>query len=214
MKKEIKKPVKKETKEIKKKAAAPVKKAAIKPKKETKPQKAAKPHVAAKVEAPRIEHKIEHKVEHIEKPKQIEEIRPKLEKKKPAKIVGYNGTGGRKTASARVWLYPGSGKYMINGRPMESWTYGRKLLQNMAIEPFVLTETMGKYDVFANVIGGGSTSQVGAVRHALADAMQTMNPEFRPVLKKSGLLTRDPREKERKKYGQKKARKRFQYSKR
>jgi len=201
---------KKEKKEIKKKVNAAPKKSAPKVKKEAKKEikkkKAPKIEAAPKVEQPKLA--VHEKAHHIE------ERKASPEKKKPAKITQYHGTGGRKTSGARVWISEGSGKYLINGRTLENYTCGRKLLLKMAMEPFVATNTLGKYDVYADAHGGGVCSQVGAVRQGVSVALTQANPEHRPVLRKTGLLTRDPREKERKKYGQKRARKRFQYSKR
>lgn len=213
MKKEEKKPVKKEIK--KKSAISAAKKPAVKPRKETK-----KPATPVKHEikpkkilkaAPEIEKRPE-KAEIAEEKKA--EVRHAPEKKRPPKTVQYHGTGGRKTSIARVWMSPGKGNYIINGRPMEKYAVGRKILCSMAIEPFVLTNTLGKYDVIAHVKGSGYASQIGAIRQAVSNAIISANPELRPVLRKAGMLTRDPRVKERKKYGQKRARKRFQYSKR
>jgi small subunit ribosomal protein S9 len=199
---------KKVSKEIKKKAAPAAKKAAPKVKKavalEAKPKSA---HAeAVKAEAP--------KIVHHEKPHAAEEHRHAPLKKKPAKTVQYHGTGGRKTSVARVWMSKGSGNYNINGKLLKDYTCGRKLLLKVAMDPFVATNTVGKYDTYANANGGGICSQIGAVREAVSEAMMLDNPGFRAVLKKAGFLTRDPRMKERKKYGQKRARKRFQFSKR
>lgn len=204
---------KKEKKEIKKKAAPAVKKAAPKVKKETKkelkPKKAVHAEAAVKIEAPKAA--IAEKPVH---PVHVEERKAAPEKKKPPKTTQYHGTGGRKTSGSRVWISEGSGKYLINGRTLENYTCGRQLLLKQAMEPLVATNTVGKYDIYADVNGGGVCSQIGAVRQGVSVALTRANPENRPVLRKTGLLTRDPREKERKKYGQKRARKRFQYSKR
>jgi small subunit ribosomal protein S9 len=197
----MKKEVKKKTAPVTKKSAPKVKKAA---EHETKPK-----HVHA--EAIKIE---THKAVHHEKPHAAEEHKPVHFKKKPAKTVQFHGTGGRKTSVARVWMSKGNGQYHINGKPLEDYICGRKLLLKVAMDPFVATNTVGKYDIYAHANGGGICSQVGAVREAVSEAMMQDNPEFRAVLKKSGFLTRDPRMKERKKYGQKRARKRFQFSKR
>ena len=140
--------------------------------------------------------------------------KPEKKEKRPPKRTFITARGGRKTSIARVRVSGGSGKYIINGRPMEVYTCGRRFLNNMALQPFVITSTVGKYDVYANVCGGGICSQIGAVRQAVSRAVITMNPELKATIKKAGLLTRDPRVKERKKYGQKRARKRFQFSKR
>ncbi len=125
----------------------------------------------------------------------------------------HYGTGRRKTAVARVYLTPGSGQVTVNGRGFEDF-FPNKVLRMVVQQPLQLTETADQFDVRATVEGGGSAGQAGAVRHAIARALLELNLEFRPRLKEAGLLTRDPRKKERKKYGQAGARKRFQYSKR
>ncbi|MDQ7817554.1 MAG: 30S ribosomal protein S9 [Melioribacteraceae bacterium] len=121
--------------------------------------------------------------------------------------------GRRKNAVARVYLINGSGKFTINDQAVEKYFPMKEHRDNMLL-PFVATETAGKYDVFANVNGGGISGQSDAVRLGIARALEEINPEFRSSLKSEGLLKRDPRMVERKKYGQKKARKRFQFSKR
>jgi len=123
------------------------------------------------------------------------------------------GTGRRKTAIARVRLTTGTGKIVINGRPFENY-FPMEALRGVVVQPFTATGTTDKFDAQITVIGGGPSGQAGAVRHGLARALLTVDVNFRPVLKAEGLLTRDPRERERKKYGQPGARKRFQYSKR
>lgn len=128
-------------------------------------------------------------------------------------VVQYQGTGRRKTAVARVWLRPGTGKIVINDRPVEQYFPTRSLL-HVVKSPLELTQTAGKYDVYANVRGGGISGQAGAVRLGLARALVKADPDLRPILRKAGFLTRDPRMKERRKYGLKKARKAPQYSKR
>jgi small subunit ribosomal protein S9 len=125
----------------------------------------------------------------------------------------WYATGKRKTSIARVWLKPGSGVYIINDRKLEEY-FPRPTLRMTLNEPFEVTETLGRYDVMANVNGGGLAGQSDAVRHGIARALLTVNPELRSALKKAGLLTRDSRIVERKKYGRPGARKRFQYSKR
>jgi small subunit ribosomal protein S9 len=125
----------------------------------------------------------------------------------------YYGTGRRKKSVARVRLLPGNGKVIINGRDIEDY-FGRAVLRTILMQPLVLTNTDGKYDVIANVHGGGTTGQAGAIRHGIARALLQADPELRAPLKKAGYLTRDPRMKERKKYGLKKARKAPQFSKR
>jgi small subunit ribosomal protein S9 len=121
--------------------------------------------------------------------------------------------GRRKTSVARVILKSGSGKVTVNGKEFEK-AFPLLVSREDITKPFDLTETKGKYDVYVNVNGGGSTGQAQAVRLGIDRALIDMNPEFRPALKVEGLLTRDPRMVERKKYGQPKARKRFQFSKR
>ena len=129
------------------------------------------------------------------------------------KIPQFLGTGRRKTSVARVRMADGSGKITINGRPFESY-FPTDTLRSTATQPLTLTETAAKYDVNINVHGGGPAGQAGAVRHGIARALLQANISLRPTLKADGLLTRDPRMRERKKYGQPGARKRFQYSKR
>jgi small subunit ribosomal protein S9 len=123
------------------------------------------------------------------------------------------GTGRRKTAVARVRIKSGEGKVTVNGREYQEY-FPNDLLQAKLFEPFEAIETEGKFDVRINVEGGGISGQAEACRHGIARALLVENPEFRPALKARGLLTRDQRQKERKKYGQPGARKRFQYSKR
>ncbi|MCX7779957.1 MAG: 30S ribosomal protein S9 [Negativicutes bacterium] len=128
-------------------------------------------------------------------------------------LVNYYGTGRRKTSVARVRLVPGEGNIVINGRPLDQY-FGLKTLELIIKQPLNVTGTIGKYDVLAKVAGGGTTGQAGAIRHGIARALLKVDQEYRPSLKKAGLLTRDPREKERRKYGLKKARKASQFSKR
>ena len=130
-----------------------------------------------------------------------------------SKTQEFLGTGRRKTAVARVRLASGSGKIVINGRALDNY-FPIENLRSLALQPLVAIESMGKFDVRVNVTGGGITGQAGAVRHGIARALLQFDANFRPTLKSEGLLTRDPRMKERKKYGQPGARKRFQYSKR
>ncbi len=127
--------------------------------------------------------------------------------------VTYNATGSRKSSVARVRLVPGEGKIEINGRELSQY-FGLKTLELVVRQPLDTTEILGKYDVIANVVGGGIAGQAGAIRHGIARALLKVDADFRPLLKKAGLLTRDPREKERRKYGLKKARKASQFSKR
>ena len=125
----------------------------------------------------------------------------------------YYGTGKRKTSVARVRLYSGGGPIVVNGKPMEE-AFGWESWRNLITEPFNVTETLGQYRVVAKVTGGGVVSQAGALRHGISRALIVSDPDLRPRLKKAGLLTRDAREKESKKYGLKRARKAQQFSKR
>ena len=125
----------------------------------------------------------------------------------------YYATGKRKDAVARVWLVPGEGKVTINGRPMLEYV-GRRTLEMHIQQPFEAVNAVGKYDVVALCEGGGISGQAGAVRHGISKALIELSPDLRPVLRKLGYLTRDPRVKERKKYGRKRARRGFQFSKR
>ena len=125
----------------------------------------------------------------------------------------YYATGRRKTAVARVWIWPGEGKLVVNKKPLEDYFTLSSWRTDIA-KPFTVTATEGKFDVFSTVKGGGITGQMGALRHGIARALEQVDGSYRSALKKAGLLTRDPREKERKKYGQPGARKRFQFSKR
>ena len=130
-----------------------------------------------------------------------------------SKIQEFLGTGRRKTSVARVRLASGSGKITVNGRAFEKY-FLTETHRSVVSEPFVATETVGKFDVRVTVQGGGPSGQAGAVRHGISRAMLKADLNYRPNLKSEGLLTRDPRMKERKKYGQPGARKRFQFSKR
>ncbi len=130
-----------------------------------------------------------------------------------AKVQEFLGTGRRKTAVARVRMAAGSGKITVNNRPFENY-FPIENLRTQALQPLSVTETAAKFDVRVNVSGGGPSGQAGAVRHGIARALLVADANFRPTLKSNGLLTRDPRMRERKKYGQPGARKRFQYSKR
>ena len=125
----------------------------------------------------------------------------------------FYGTGRRKHSVARVRVYNGTGKITINGRDIDEY-FGLETLKLLVNAPLVLTETQGKFDIVVNVVGGGCSGQAGAIRHGLSRALLQYNPELRPVLKKAGFLTRDPRMKERKKYGLKAARRAPQFSKR
>ncbi len=125
----------------------------------------------------------------------------------------FYATGRRKTAIARVWMMPGSGAITINKRDVDNY-FGRATSKMVLRQPLEATETVGRYDVFVNVTGGGLAGQAEAIRHGITRALMLISPAFRPVLKKAGYVTRDPRKKERKKYGQRGARARFQFSKR
>ncbi len=171
----------------------PVKKALIK-KEEVLVEKA----VAAPVpEAPKPEKKV------VAKPKKAKAAGPK-----------YYGTGRRKEAVAKVWLSPGTGKIILNGKDFSEYFCGRKVLENHVTRPFVVTNTRTNYDVEAQAFGGGIPGQAGALSMGIARALLEVSPDFRVKLKREGLLRRDPRMKERKKYGLKRARKAFQYTKR
>ncbi|MEA2560588.1 MAG: small subunit ribosomal protein [Acidobacteriota bacterium] len=125
----------------------------------------------------------------------------------------YYATGRRKTASARVYLRPGAGSVKVNGRPIDTY-FPNEVLKMVIKQPLMLTETTERFDIVVSVAGGGSAGQAGAIRHGISRALLQFNAELRDRLKSAGLLTRDPRKKERKKYGQKGARARFQFSKR
>jgi small subunit ribosomal protein S9 len=128
-------------------------------------------------------------------------------------MIQNYGTGRRKSATARVFIRPGTGEIVVNKRKFED--YFQNEVHRMVIrQPLHLTDSVGKFDILVNVDGGGPAGQAGAVRHGLTRALMELNPDFRTRLKKAGFVTRDPRAKERKKYGQKGARKRFQFSKR
>ncbi len=198
-----------EHKKTVKKAAAPKAKAPAAPKKK-KVEEAPKPAVqAAKPEAhvsKPAEAKAAAPVHHAPKIKTTPRLLPAGEK--------YYGTGRRKEATAKVWLVPGSGKMIFNGKPMKEYFCGRRLLEFIIGRPFAATQLGGKYDVYAELLGGGVPSQADAIRMGIARALVVLNPALKTVLKREGLLTRDPRMKERKKYGLKRARRAFQYTKR
>jgi len=130
-----------------------------------------------------------------------------------ATVSRYYATGKRKNSIARVWMMPGSGKITINDKSMDQY-FGRDVLKMIIRQPFEVTGTQDKFDVMVNVLGGGNSGQAGAIRHGISKALLAVDAESRGKLRKEGLLTRDPRAKERKKYGQKGARARFQFSKR
>jgi small subunit ribosomal protein S9 len=127
--------------------------------------------------------------------------------------IQYYGTGRRKTSTARVYLRPGSGEIRVNRKTFDEY-FPNQALRMVIRQPLTLTDTASKFDIVVNVAGGGPAGQAGAVRHGITRALMEFNADLRPALKDAGLVTRDPRAKERKKYGQKGARKRFQFSKR
>ena len=127
--------------------------------------------------------------------------------------IQYYGTGRRKTSTARVYLRPGAGEVLVNRKPFDQY-FPNETLRMIIRQPLQLTETTTKFDLLINVSGGGPSGQAGAIRHGITRALMEFNADLRPMLKQAGLVTRDPRIKERKKYGQKGARKRFQFSKR
>jgi small subunit ribosomal protein S9 len=130
-----------------------------------------------------------------------------------AAVSRFYATGKRKNSIARVWMMPGSGKITINDRASDQY-FGRDVLKMIIRQPFEVTGTVDKFDVLATVVGGGTSGQAGAIRHGISKALLAVDTEAKGKLRKEGLLTRDPRKKERKKYGQKGARARFQFSKR
>jgi small subunit ribosomal protein S9 len=125
----------------------------------------------------------------------------------------YYGTGRRKTSTARVYLRPGAGEFVVNRKSIAQY-FPNETLRMVIRQPLQLTDTVNKFDILVNVAGGGPSGQAGAIRHGITRALMQFNADLRPALKHAGLVTRDPRIKERKKYGQKGARKRFQFSKR
>ena len=127
--------------------------------------------------------------------------------------VTYYGTGKRKSSVARVWLKPGDGKFTVNHKTLDQY-FGRETSKMVVRQPFELVEKVGIFDVYVTVSGGGDTGQAGAIKHGITKALLAHDPELRGVLKKAGFITRDSRVKERKKYGKKAARARFQFSKR
>jgi len=130
-----------------------------------------------------------------------------------ANTVRYYGTGKRKNAIAKVWLSSGSGEIEVNKKSLAQY-FCRRTLEALIVQPFSVTGTEGRYSVFAKTLGGGISGQAGALRHGISKALVVAEPELRPVLRRGGFLTRDPRVKERKKYGRKRARRGFQFSKR
>lgn len=127
--------------------------------------------------------------------------------------VSYYGTGKRKSSVARVWLKPGAGSITVNNKSLDEY-FGRETSKMVVRQSLELTENVGKFDIFVTVQGGGDSGQAGAIRHGITKALLETDPELRPTLKKAGFITRDSRVKERKKYGRKGARARFQFSKR
>jgi small subunit ribosomal protein S9 len=127
--------------------------------------------------------------------------------------IQYYGTGRRKTSTARVYLRPGAGEVQVNRKAFDRY-FPNETLRMIIRQPLQITETTNKFDLYINVTGGGPAGQAGAIRHGITRALLEYNADLRPTLKHAGLITRDPRIKERKKYGQKGARKRFQFSKR
>jgi small subunit ribosomal protein S9 len=128
--------------------------------------------------------------------------------------LSYYATGHRKNATAKVWLFPGgSGQITVNGRSLADYVQ-RRSLELIVNQPLQITETVGQFDIKAKVLGGGVAGQAGALRHGISKALTIADPELRPPLRRNGFLTRDPRVKERKKYGRKRARRGFQFSKR
>lgn len=142
----------------------------------------------------------------------VEEVIVEREQKIDAQGRSY-ATGKRKNSVARIWLKPGSGRVIINGRTHDEY-FARAVLRMVINQPFVASSREGQYDVFGTVIGGGLSGQAGAVRHGISKALVLFEPELHTALKRCGFLTRDPRVVERKKYGHRKARRRFQFSKR
>ena len=127
--------------------------------------------------------------------------------------IEYYGTGRRKSSTARVYMRPGTGRIIVNKREVDVY-FPRESLRMDLRQPLAITETLGEFDILVNVTGGGHTGQAGAIRLGISRALLVFNPEFRPVLKAQGFMTRDARKVERKKYGQPGARRRFQFSKR
>jgi small subunit ribosomal protein S9 len=142
----------------------------------------------------------------------IEGVAPVREPKRDALGRSY-ATGKRKNAIARVWVKPGKGEMQVNGKPASKY-FARPVLRMMIAQPFLVSDRHQQFDVFATVVGGGLSGQAGALRHGISRALTYYEPELRPLLKKAGFLTRDPRVVERKKYGKMKARRSFQFSKR
>ena len=202
------KKVHKEKEEAPKKKAVPVgRQAAPRKKKEVAAEAKPVPVAAVKpqvVEAPKP----------AAAPAPVHAVKPSTPPKFRVPSPKFYGTGRRKESVAKVWITNGSGKITVNGKSMLQFFCGRKILEFVINRPFNMTQTQGKYDVYAETIGGGVSGQAGAVGVGIANALSALNPDLRPVLRKNGLVTRDPRMKERKKYGRKRARRAFQYTKR
>lgn len=128
-------------------------------------------------------------------------------------VTSYYGTGKRKSSVARVWLRPGTGKITINNRSIDEY-FGRETSKMIIMQPLELVEKVDQFDIYVTVMGGGDSGQAGAIKHGITKALLQVSDELRPTLKKAGFITRDSRIKERKKYGKRSARARFQYSKR
>jgi small subunit ribosomal protein S9 len=193
-----------------KKKAKAAKKTTARKKKPAKKAEVKKEEVLKKEVAPQVE--VPAAVA-PEVPKPAEKAAPKEKKERP-EGPGYYGTGRRKEAVAKVWLYPGNGNITLNGQSYSEYLCGRKLLEYQVTRPLVVTNTLKNYDVHAQIYGGGVPGQAGAVCMGIARALLGVSPDFRVKLKREGLLRRDPRMKERKKYGLKRARRAFQYTKR
>jgi len=150
----------------------------------------------------------------VHRPKEAEVHRPKRAKAPKVSIAKFYATGRRKTAIARVYLFSGTGKIMVNRHTADDYLCRRPVLMKTINQPFFLTKSEGRYDVEAEVLGGGVPCQADALRMGIARALALADPGLRPTLRTTDMLKRDPREKERKKYGLKRARRAFQYSKR
>jgi small subunit ribosomal protein S9 len=204
-------------KTVKKEKAAPKAKAPVhkKPKEEPKAEELKTHEHKEHHEHKAAEHKaVEHKHHEHKAAEHKPVVAHKPKKKSLPKGEKYYGTGRRKEATAKVWLTPGSGKMTLNGKSLKEYFCGRRLLEFIATRPFVATKTEGKFDVHAELLGGGVPSQADAIRMGIARALVVLNPALKTILKHEGLMTRDPRMKERKKYGLKRARRAFQYTKR
>jgi len=151
-------------------------------------------------------------LEKIKSSEEKKEVEPKVESKIDSLGRTY-GTGRRKDAVARVWMKPGNGDIIVNGKPVSEY-FARSVLQALVLQPFSIANRIGRYDVWCTVCGGGLSGQAGAVRHGVSRALVDYEPDLRSSLKSAGMLTRDARVVERKKYGLMKARRSFQFSKR